>query len=166
MNHPASWQELAIGTAKLCRNQPLERITVMSKHFQRCHGRACPGHPRLAALKKGVDARDKRGHDAGRDSIRPETTLIHAPAHERIHLPWPQTRCRAGVGATRHAIGECLAGRGRHQDRPSAGGVNSAGRSLRRQRWGRRDAPRRKVRLSRRRRRRLDAGHGGIGRRR
>jgi hypothetical protein len=30
------------------------------------HGRACPGHPRLAFLagKKDVDARDKRGHDA------------------------------------------------------------------------------------------------------
>jgi hypothetical protein len=30
------------------------------------HGRACPGHPRLetlAAKKKDVDARDKRGHD-------------------------------------------------------------------------------------------------------
>jgi hypothetical protein len=30
---------------------------------------ACPGHPRLAWLrhcKKDVDARDKRGHDAGR----------------------------------------------------------------------------------------------------
>jgi hypothetical protein len=54
---------------------PLELITVVSKHFQRRHGRACPGHSRLAALKKGVDARDKRGHDAGSDSIRPETTL-------------------------------------------------------------------------------------------
>jgi hypothetical protein len=28
------------------------------------HGRACPGHPRLASRKKtDVDARDKRGHD-------------------------------------------------------------------------------------------------------
>ena len=29
------------------------------------HGRACPGHPRLAVLagSKDVDARDKRGHD-------------------------------------------------------------------------------------------------------
>ena len=31
------------------------------------HGRACPGHPRLALLKgcKDVDARDERGHDEG-----------------------------------------------------------------------------------------------------
>ena len=28
------------------------------------HGRACPGHPRLASpSKKDVDARVKRGHD-------------------------------------------------------------------------------------------------------
>jgi hypothetical protein len=29
------------------------------------HGRACPGHPRLASWteKEDVDARDKRGHD-------------------------------------------------------------------------------------------------------
>ena len=31
------------------------------------HGRACPGHPRLALLEgcKDVDARDERGHDDG-----------------------------------------------------------------------------------------------------
>jgi len=31
------------------------------------HGRACPGHPRLAlpAGLKDVDARDERGHDGG-----------------------------------------------------------------------------------------------------
>jgi hypothetical protein len=31
------------------------------------HGRACPGHPRLVSRLgiKGVDARDKRGHDVG-----------------------------------------------------------------------------------------------------
>ena len=30
------------------------------------HGRACPGHPRLAlpVAREDVDARDKRGHDA------------------------------------------------------------------------------------------------------
>ena len=30
-----------------------------------CHGRACPGHPRLVLLRgrRDVDARDKRGHD-------------------------------------------------------------------------------------------------------
>ncbi|MCF8478716.1 MAG: hypothetical protein K9G60_16935 [Pseudolabrys sp.] len=32
---------------------------------QRRHGRACPGHPRLAVFerKKDVDARHKAGHD-------------------------------------------------------------------------------------------------------
>jgi hypothetical protein len=29
------------------------------------HGRACPGHPRLAAKKEDVDARHKAGHDDG-----------------------------------------------------------------------------------------------------
>jgi hypothetical protein len=30
--------------------------------MMRRHGRACPGHPRLC-VKKGVDARNKCGHD-------------------------------------------------------------------------------------------------------
>jgi hypothetical protein len=34
------------------------------------HGRACPGHPRLASCKdkKGVDARHKAGHDENIDA--------------------------------------------------------------------------------------------------
>jgi hypothetical protein len=53
---------------EICDAVVLEKIPVMSQPFQRRHGRACPGHPRLAALrhgKKDVDARDERGHDAG-----------------------------------------------------------------------------------------------------
>jgi hypothetical protein len=35
-----------------------------SQRIQRRHGRACPGHPRLASIsKKDVDARHKAGHD-------------------------------------------------------------------------------------------------------
>src|SRR5215510_1799423 len=37
------------------------------------HGRACPGHPRLAcqATEEDVDARDRRGHDDGRGRAIP-----------------------------------------------------------------------------------------------
>jgi hypothetical protein len=35
--------------------------------YSQRHGRACPGHPRLASRRyvEGVDARDERGHDEG-----------------------------------------------------------------------------------------------------
>src|SRR5690348_15023569 len=38
---------------------------LQPQSFATRHGRACPGHPRLASSKKDVDARDKRGHDGG-----------------------------------------------------------------------------------------------------
>jgi hypothetical protein len=39
-------------------------LTAMPGLLDR-HGRACPGHPRLALhCDEGVDARDKPGHDA------------------------------------------------------------------------------------------------------
>jgi hypothetical protein len=38
---------------------------MLDDDSQHRHGRACPGHLRLACCKKkDVDARDKRGHDA------------------------------------------------------------------------------------------------------
>jgi hypothetical protein len=43
------------------------------------HGRACPGHPRLAcgvAAKEDVDARDKRGHDEKHDAIQSDRDTL------------------------------------------------------------------------------------------
>jgi hypothetical protein len=41
----------------------IEAICAVHASGKTGHGRACPGHPRLANAKKGVDARHKAGHD-------------------------------------------------------------------------------------------------------
>src|SRR6266852_9829887 len=43
-----------------------------------CHGRACPGHPRLLCCQvcKDVDARDKPGHDELRYEVPPTIGCI------------------------------------------------------------------------------------------
>src|SRR6185503_9765624 len=48
-----------------------ERLSSAEKHEPGadagviCHGRACPGHPRLPFVRKDVDARHKAGQDSG-----------------------------------------------------------------------------------------------------
>src|SRR5262245_63182632 len=44
-------------------------MSTTSANGKRRHGRAGPGHPRLACCKKVVDARHKAGHDGGCISI-------------------------------------------------------------------------------------------------
>ena len=56
-------------------------MSVMALLLPR-HGRACPGHPRLASVKEGVDARHKAGHDERENRVRPPSA---AP-------PWPSRR--------------------------------------------------------------------------
>src|SRR5712671_4009624 len=49
----------------------LDRDLVNANHVLR-HARTCSGHPRLDGISKnkGVDGRDKPGHDGACDSIR------------------------------------------------------------------------------------------------
>src|SRR4051794_22857237 len=52
------------------------------------HGRACPGHPCLAVSVKGVDARDKPGHDEG-NKAHPASAAFTRP------LALPKSICPA-----------------------------------------------------------------------
>ncbi|MBM3626136.1 MAG: hypothetical protein FJX16_12630, partial [Alphaproteobacteria bacterium] len=58
-------------------------LALLLARFAR-HGRACPGHPRVSP--NGMDARDKRGHDASYAIIMTMSALLCSmfsltPAH-------------------------------------------------------------------------------------
>jgi hypothetical protein len=67
----------------------------------RRHGRPCPGHPRLSAenREKDVDARDKRGHDAGKKTAFACSGIkVTSGVLSTAHAPSP-TGAGAGEGA-------------------------------------------------------------------
>jgi plasmid stabilization system protein ParE len=66
------------------RHAKLQHASIVFGHVCR-HGRACPGHPRLACRPKDVDARNKCGHDD--EARRAKHALI------RLCAPRIQTGC-------------------------------------------------------------------------
>jgi hypothetical protein len=62
------------------------------------HGRACPGHPRLALHKgKDVDARHKAGHDReAQDNNTPAMSLLRCAKlrNRRARRYFVSNRCR------------------------------------------------------------------------
>src|SRR5215470_18117891 len=107
--------ELTINAAKTTKPRIHFLLLLATDPFFRSHGRACPGHPRLSARarKKDVDARDKRGHDAGGDSIWPN--LLDA-----LRL---ESRPRGRAGEKFHECGCTVAIGGRSRRRRRIAGI-------------------------------------------